>query len=408
MSKTYHEFQSLDAERQAKGPLTNGNGAAAADDDDAPVQGSGLVRAVAIAIVFVAVVTVGVVFVAPRYLEKSGGLRPVERPPAARRSPVAQPADSEAAARLAGPEKPSVPAPKPATKEPAFDVIEVAVSPSGDSLGGKPTGADQSRPMAVTAVEIVGAPAVAEALDKPPSAAEAAKPAEGAVAAARLTEPAAEMNLTRETAATGRAPKTREDAPPKVAETATSDFARAVSLQAAGQDEEAAIYYNKALVKNPSNASALNNLGVIYQRMNDHQKAVETYRKAIAAEPDNYRCYNNLASCLIALGQHAQAVPALERSLQLEPDNSSALINLGVAQTGQRNYDLAEKALLAALEKHPADLRVVYNLANLYRRKPDSDKARMYFRLFLDRSNGRNPAQEKMVRDMLSRMGEGR
>ncbi|HRU07050.1 MAG TPA: tetratricopeptide repeat protein [Candidatus Brocadiia bacterium] len=405
MSKTYHEFQSLDAERKPKGPLTNGNGVSGADDEDAPAPGGGLVRATAIAIIVVALVTVAVVFVAPQYLVKQGGLRAVERPPAGRRPPAAQPAEPEAGTAAA---KPAVPDSKPADREPVFDVIEVSVSPSGDSLGAKPAGAAATQPVAVTAVEIVGAPAAAEALEKPPATPEGAKPAEGAVATARLTDASAEMNVTRETGPGARTGKPGEESPPKSGEAPMSDFARAVSLQAAGQDDEAAIYYNKALVKNPSHASALNNLGVIYQRMNDYNKAIETYRKAIAAEPNNYRCYNNLATCLIALGKHAEATPPLERSLQLEPDNCSALLNMGVAYTGLRNYALAEKYLLSALEKHPGDLRVVYNLANMYRRKPDSDKARMYFRLFLDRSNGRNPAQEKMVRDILSRMGEGR
>ncbi|MBT7840345.1 MAG: tetratricopeptide repeat protein [Lentisphaerae bacterium] len=184
------------------------------------------------------------------------------------------------------------------------------------------------------------------------------------------------------------------------------DFDRAVSLQRAGELDQALEYYGRYLERRPGHAGSYNNMGVIYQAKEEFSRAVKAYSDAIAAEPDNHRTYNNLASCYMALGEPARAVEALTRSLHLEEDNLPALINMGVAQTALDDFRAAERFLNRAMERYPDEPRTVYNLGNLFRWRGQTGRAAEYYERFLKTSSGKYASQEKQVRRYLKKLGE--
>lgn len=186
----------------------------------------------------------------------------------------------------------------------------------------------------------------------------------------------------------------------------TSDFERAVQLQRSGQYEDAIDYYEKYLVAHVGHAGSHNNLGIIYQHMRDYDRAVSNYNIALAADPTSYRIHNNLAMCHILKGNYARAADALNQSLTYNEDNYEALVNMGVTQTALRRYGKAEEFLVLAADKYPAKSRGIYNLGYLYQCRGEYDKAANYYRIFLEKSAGRYPDQEKEVGRFLQRLGE--
>jgi len=186
----------------------------------------------------------------------------------------------------------------------------------------------------------------------------------------------------------------------------TSDFERAVQLQRSGQYESALDYYEKYLIAHEGHAGSHNNMGIIYQHQREYELAITNYNIALAAEPTSFRVHNNVAMCHILKGDYAKAAYALSQSLKHKEDNYEALVNMGVTQTALRNYDKAEDFLQRAAELYPDQARGVYNIGYLYQCRAEYGKAADYYRVFLEKSGGRYPDQEKEVRRFLRRLRE--
>mmetsp|Transcript_4134 Transcript_4134/g.10086 ORF Transcript_4134/g.10086 Transcript_4134/m.10086 type:complete len:891 (+) Transcript_4134:401-3073(+) len=78
---------------------------------------------------------------------------------------------------------------------------------------------------------------------------------------------------------------------------------------------------------------AWNNLGWVYERLNQNDKAVEAYITATKLRPMVASYWYNLGTCLLKIGPQAQhqGVSSLERAHQLAPQDEGILANLGVA-----------------------------------------------------------------------------
>ncbi len=117
-------------------------------------------------------------------------------------------------------------------------------------------------------------------------------------------------------------------------------------------NEEALNYLNKAIEKDPENASYYYARGVLYESV-DKDKSVENYKKAIEIDPKMFNALFNLGVIYynrgveeqnkanemtnmdeynkekkIAEGYWEQALPYLEKALELEPNNLDVLESL--------------------------------------------------------------------------------
>jgi predicted O-linked N-acetylglucosamine transferase (SPINDLY family) len=79
----------------------------------------------------------------------------------------------------------------------------------------------------------------------------------------------------------------------------------------------------------PTNVSALNNLGVCYRQFGHSDAAIEQFRRALAVAPDRPHVWNNLGNALRGQGRLDDASSAYEHALAIEPENAEALCNLG-------------------------------------------------------------------------------
>ena len=119
--------------------------------------------------------------------------------------------------------------------------------------------------------------------------------------------------------------------------TAMEHFARGVELSTAGQFQEAADEYQKALAVDPKNVDAMTNLGVTYYSLERFDDAIAQYLQAIELAPNDGDIHSNLAAAHVQkyelTGSQAQLDKALEeyeKAVELKPDLAEAHFGLGV------------------------------------------------------------------------------
>jgi tetratricopeptide (TPR) repeat protein len=109
-----------------------------------------------------------------------------------------------------------------------------------------------------------------------------------------------------------------------------------------GDRDQVIAAYRNVLDKYPDDTYALNNLGVIYSDLRDHQRAAEYYARGLAADSTMRLFYSNLAS---ALGQERKwdsAASVIARFQQRFPGNPEVKIAWIINAALQKNYAAAE------------------------------------------------------------------
>jgi tetratricopeptide (TPR) repeat protein len=134
----------------------------------------------------------------------------------------------------------------------------------------------------------------------------------------------------------------------------------ALALHQSGQLEPAAQLYQKVLVQDQDNASALHLLGVLHNQQGQHVRAVEEIGRAVALQPNVPAFHANLAEAYRALGQFERAAGCCRTALRLWPDFPEAHCNLGLALQGQGRYAEAVKEFEIALKLNP-DFAAAHN-----------------------------------------------
>jgi tetratricopeptide (TPR) repeat protein len=131
---------------------------------------------------------------------------------------------------------------------------------------------------------------------------------------------------------------------------------RAQALIADGRLDDARVALQEALQRDPNNASALVELGTVYDRLGDATRAREQYEAALAIAPDTARGHYRLGNSLLveAFGRKwnegfEMAISSYDRALTLDPDYTFALNNKGFALIELGRTQEARSALLAAI-----------------------------------------------------------
>jgi tetratricopeptide (TPR) repeat protein len=135
-----------------------------------------------------------------------------------------------------------------------------------------------------------------------------------------------------------------------------------VSLSHRGKKQEAIECYLRALEICPNFADAMNNMGVVLAGQGNDE-ALIWYHRALQLSPGNPSFLFNLANELAYRKQYPEAVASLEAVLISRPDDHQALNNLGNALKGLGRLDEAILRYRAGLSLAPRDLQIQKNLA---------------------------------------------
>ncbi|HIJ61130.1 MAG TPA: tetratricopeptide repeat protein [Rhodospirillaceae bacterium] len=103
----------------------------------------------------------------------------------------------------------------------------------------------------------------------------------------------------------------------------------AVSRQEAGHPEVAENCYRRAIVIDPAQGEADNNLGTILHTESGPAAALGLYRRSLLLRPDYVEAANNLANACRDLGRPTAAAATFRRSIAIFPGFAKAINNLG-------------------------------------------------------------------------------
>ena len=124
-------------------------------------------------------------------------------------------------------------------------------------------------------------------------------------------------------------------------------------------------------------------LGLIYMDIGDQREAEASFGRALRLEPDNPNIQNNYAWFLCQTDRERESVTWFERAAgnRLYATPALAMRNAGVCLARINDLEGAERALRRALEFDGSDAIVKYELANVYLRRNQPDRAAFYYGL---------------------------
>jgi len=113
--------------------------------------------------------------------------------------------------------------------------------------------------------------------------------------------------------------------------------------------DKAGLACQKILDMNPDDAWALNNAGVVAERLGDPEHALEFFRRAYAISPTSF-VLGNIINEEMRLGRYGDAEKSLAELKQKFPDTPQAGEEEFYLTSSRWQYDLAEKKALEGLE----------------------------------------------------------
>ena len=139
----------------------------------------------------------------------------------------------------------------------------------------------------------------------------------------------------------------------------------------AGQFEEAAAAFRRALAAAPGSAAAHAGLGILLAREGRDVEAVDSLRTAFEQAPDDRSIRTALTGALLRLGRHDEAIDALGAASSVDPDDEDLIVGLSILLAGRERYGEAVALLEEAHRRFPARTPTATTLARLLASSPD-------------------------------------
>jgi tetratricopeptide (TPR) repeat protein len=133
-------------------------------------------------------------------------------------------------------------------------------------------------------------------------------------------------------------------------------------------NEEAEIYYRKAIKFNPQKYSAYFNLANNYRDQKRYDEAIELYKQSVEFDPHGYY---NLANAYKSLTKYKKAIWAYQKAIEFDPNHDKAYVNMG------NTYGTLEKQRKAltshekALEINPKRVQAYIGIFEIYGEKKE-------------------------------------
>jgi tetratricopeptide (TPR) repeat protein/ADP-heptose:LPS heptosyltransferase len=119
-------------------------------------------------------------------------------------------------------------------------------------------------------------------------------------------------------------------------------------------DVETLNYYKKLLQIQPKHTDALNNIGLVYYKLNLYDRAIEAYQKVVEFEPRFADAHYNLGNALGKFNQVRAACESYRKSLEIDPNDPEVLTNYGHALQRYGAFSEAVKYYEKAIEIDPS------------------------------------------------------
>jgi tetratricopeptide (TPR) repeat protein len=176
----------------------------------------------------------------------------------------------------------------------------------------------------------------------------------------------------------------------------------AMTLDAQGRLEGAAVYYERARRLAPGALRWNHLLGLTLLSLGRPQEAVEPLQAALDADPGYQPSRRALASALLETNRAEQARRLYEAALQAQPNDSRALHGLSRALTAVGESDAALAKLEQAVEIAPDLAAARYELALAYRDAGRAEDSRRHLRLYEADRHASPPADDRLRGQVLA------
>jgi tetratricopeptide (TPR) repeat protein len=143
-------------------------------------------------------------------------------------------------------------------------------------------------------------------------------------------------------------------------------------------------HLNQAIALAPQYATAFNNLGVLYAKMNDIPHEEEALKKAVAVDDHFAPALVNYGKLCLSQKNPAQAEPLLQKAATAEPTNQETLMLLSYSAYLNRHFDAAIFSAIQAHSSgrdHPAFVHYIAGRA--YQQQNQQPQALAEFQKFL-------------------------
>ncbi len=157
-----------------------------------------------------------------------------------------------------------------------------------------------------------------------------------------------------------------------------------------GDLDKAAIYFNKALEVNPNLATAVNNLGIIQERMGQFDKARTLYEKGLEMDGQDTLILINLYKLLSSYSSSLEAQILLKDYLKKFPESEHIRIQLADSYIASNRVSSAVDLLNDGLEFQPDSPAFHLRLGTIYSQINELEVANKHLVLAAD-SNGDSP-----------------
>ena len=147
--------------------------------------------------------------------------------------------------------------------------------------------------------------------------------------------------------------------------------------------------FRAVLSKNPSSATAHNNLGIVLLQKGSLDEAIAYFEKAVEVTPDYDRGHYNLGAALLKKGQRDKAILHLKDALKLNPNYTKAYYSLATALSAKGENEQAIAYYDRALKLDPNFADAHGSLGNMLLEKGQLDAAMDHYRkaIELDQEN---------------------
>ena len=129
-------------------------------------------------------------------------------------------------------------------------------------------------------------------------------------------------------------------------------------------------------VGDKSKLAALNqNLGNVYNDMEDYDRAIADYSEAIRVDPQYAVAYSNRGLAYANKKDYDRAIKDLDGAIRMDPDNAPAYDDRGWTFSRKKQYDRAIADYNEAVRLDPKFARAYGNRCSAYREKRELDRA---------------------------------
>jgi len=150
-----------------------------------------------------------------------------------------------------------------------------------------------------------------------------------------------------------------------------------------GKYELAEKGYREFLQNNPNHADTLHLLGCLKKQQNQFVQAIQLIEKAIDIAPQIPMYHYNLGFAYFSISKLQQAMDCWKKTIELDPDCMDAYANIGYAYTALNECQKAKEILYRGYNRSHQNQLILLNLATVYHKDDEFDKARQYYEKLL-------------------------